>query len=117
VVFILPLFRLRPDRPAGLPLAEAVVARPAACSEKRCGGVPEHIRNVAVFLARADWICADALLALFAFTAASMRRRTYGWGHDPMIGLFGIPWRVISRRDDRRVSGRTSSTIASGPSP
>ena len=84
-VFILPLFLFTPDRPAGLPLAEAVSHGLRMLGET-LRRLPEH-RNVAVFLL-AQMICADALLALFAF-GGIYAAGTFGWT-TIQIGLFGI---------------------------
>jgi UMF1 family MFS transporter len=85
VVFILPLFLFTPDRPAGLPLREAVSHGLRMLGET-LRRLPEH-RNVAVFLL-AQMICADALLALFAF-GGIYAAGTFGWT-TIQIGLFGI---------------------------
>jgi len=85
VVFILPLFVFTPDRPAAMPLGAAVShgLRELAVTLRR---LPQH-RNVAVFLL-AQMICADALLALFAF-GGIYAAGTFGWG-TIQIGVFGI---------------------------
>jgi UMF1 family MFS transporter len=85
VVFILPLFVFTPDRPAAMPLGAAVShgLRELLVTLRR---LPQH-RNVAVFLL-AQMICADALLALFAF-GGIYAAGTFGW-NTIQIGVFGI---------------------------
>jgi UMF1 family MFS transporter len=85
VVFILPLFLFTPDRPAGLPL-RAAVAHGLRSLGATLRHLPRH-RNVALFLI-ANMICADALVALFAF-GGIYAAGTFGWG-TIQIGVFGI---------------------------
>ena len=84
-VFILPLFLLTPDRAPGLPLGQAVSHGLRALGET-LRRLPQH-RNVAVFLL-ANMICADALVALFAF-GGIYAAGTFGWS-TIQIGVFGI---------------------------
>jgi MFS transporter, UMF1 family len=85
IVFVTPMFLFTPDRPAALPLREAVSHGLATIADT-LRRLPQH-RNTATFLL-ANMIYADGLVALFAF-GGIYAAGTFGWGTIE-IGVFGI---------------------------
>src|SRR5579864_1469612 len=85
VIFVLPMFLLTPDYPAGLPLRPAL--RKGLTGLKRTLGELPNQKSIAAFLL-ANMIYTDGLVSLFAF-GGIYAAGTFGW-NTIQIGTFGI---------------------------
>ena len=85
VIFVLPMFLLTPDYPAGLPLRPAL--RQGLTGLKRTLGELPGQKSIAAFLL-ANMIYTDGLVSLFAF-GGIYAAGTFGW-RTIQIGTFGI---------------------------
>jgi UMF1 family MFS transporter len=85
VIFVLPMFLLTPDYPAGLPLRPAL--RKGLSGLKRTLGELPNQKSIAAFLL-ANMIYTDGLVSLFAF-GGIYAAGTFGW-RTIQIGTFGI---------------------------